>query len=168
MYIEMAKMITPMMYPDWNWNSVVHRFCYGISTMTRCHKLSAQRTFSSERHRRHRHRRCCCYYKNGFDYVLFIVLCCCYLIDCKLIAADGNLKTSAQIVEKRINVLDSKNAPLLAVTDEEEYDDEELDEYQLLITNKSGEHTFCRNTKVVVIFAKFSQIIFFPEILEIF
>lgn len=126
------------MYPDWNWNSVVHNFCYGISTLTRCQKLSTRHTFLSTRHRRHR--RCCCYYKRGFDYVLFIVLCCCYLIDCKLIAADVNFKSSAQIVEKRISILDSESAPLLAVADEDEYDDEELDEYQLLITNKSGEY----------------------------
>lgn len=134
-FIETAKMITPSMYPDWNWNNVVHGLCSGISTLTRCHKLSTRHTFLSAR-QRHRRRSCCCYYKKGFDYVLFIVLCCCYLIDCKLIAADGSLKSSAQNVEKRINVHSSKSAPLLA--DDDEYDDEELDEYQLLITNKSG------------------------------
>lgn len=143
----MAKMITPITYPDWNWNNVVHRFCYGISTLTSCQKLSTRHTFLSAKHHhlRRRHRRCCCYYKRGlFDYVLFIVLlCCCYLIDCKLIAADANVKSSAQMVEQRINVLDSESAPLLAVTDDEEYDDEELDEYQLLITNKSGEFKNC-------------------------
>lgn len=138
MYIEMAKMITSVMYPDWNWNNVVHRFC-GISTLTRCHKLSTRHTFLSARHRHHRCR-CCCYYKKGFDFVLFIVLCCCYLIDGKLIAADadGNQQSSAQIVENRISDLNSQSAPLLAVTAEEEYEDEELDDYQLLITNKSG------------------------------
>lgn len=70
--------------------------------------------------------------------MLFIVLCC-YLINCKLIAADTSLKSNAQIVEKRVNSLEGGSAHLMAASaDEEEYDDEELDEYQLLISNKSG------------------------------
>lgn len=143
MFIEMNRMIiSPILYPDWNWNSVVHRFCSGILTLTRCHKVLSTRQshkFSFARHRRDcRRRRCCCYYKKGIDYVLFIVLCCCYLIDCKLIAADNSIKPSAQIVEKGKNIFNSASASLLAVADDDEYDDEELDEYQLLITNKSG------------------------------
>ncbi|XP_037045395.1 uncharacterized protein LOC119080906 isoform X2 [Bradysia coprophila] len=132
----MAKMITPVTYPDWNWNSVVHRFCYVISTLTRCRKLSILSGRHCHRRRHHRHY-CCCYYRKGFDYVLFIVLCC-YLINCKLIAADTSLKSSAQIVEKKVNRFDGETAHLLAAADEEEYDDEEIDEYQLLISNKSA------------------------------
>lgn len=127
-------MIAPITYPDWNWNSVVHKCCYVISTLTRC-KLSI--LSGRHCHRRHHRHYCCCYYRRGFDYVLFIVLCC-YLINCKLIAADSSIKSSAQFVGSKVNSLNGETAHLLAAADEEEYDDEEIDEYQLLITNKSG------------------------------